>query len=302
VSPNNGAEMPPAERHGPPGRGGPARPIRRWLPRTAALAALALVTTGCDSSWVDNLGLRNPLTTQAQLITHLWQGAWIAAICVGAVVWGGILWTVAFHRKRGDRVPQQVRYNLPIEILYTVVPFIMVGVLFYFTARDENKIDNLSATCSRPSCVVVDVTGFQWSWEFQYPQFAAKNSANGVTEVGPMWNGQLGAASNEGHLPLLEIPEHETVRFNLTSNDVIHSFWVLPFDFKRDVVPGHPNHFQVYPTATLYSGPDTIGRCSELCGLYHSRMLFRIKIVTPAQFTAWISAQQKLQNASGGAQ
>jgi cytochrome c oxidase subunit II len=294
--------MPRAKRHGPPGRGVPARLIRRWLPRAAALLVLALVTTGCDSSWVDNLGLRNPLTTQAQLITHLWQGSWIAAICVGAVVWGGILWTVAFHRKRGDRVPQQVRYNLPIEILYTVVPFIMVGVLFYFTARDENKIDNLSATCGRPSCVVVDVTGFQWSWEFQYPQYKATNSANGVTEVGAMWNGELGAGDNEDQMPLLEVPDHETVRFNLTSNDVIHSFWVLPFDFKRDVVPGHPNHFQVYPTATLYTGPDTIGRCSELCGLYHSRMLFRIKIVTPAQFTAWISAQQKLQNASGGAQ
>jgi len=276
--------------------------MRRWLPRLAVFGVLALVTTGCDSSWVNNLGLRNPLTTQAQLITTLWRGAWVAAICVGLVVWGGILWTVIFHRKRGDRVPQQVRYNLPIEILYTVVPFIMVGVLFYFTARDENKIDNLSSTCSRPQCVVVDVTGFQWSWEFQYPQFTVKNSANGVTDVGPMWNGQLGTGSNENQLPLLEVPDHETVRFNLTSNDVIHSFWVLPFDFKRDVVPGHPNHFQVYPTATLYSGPDTIGRCSELCGLYHSRMLFRIKIVTPAQFTAWISAQQKLQNASGGAQ
>jgi cytochrome c oxidase subunit II len=298
VSPNNRAETRCAERHGPPGRGAPARLIRRWLPRIAVFGALALVTTGCDSSWVDNLGLRNPLTTQAQLITHLWQGAWIAAICVGCVVWGGILWTVIFHRKRGDRVPQQVRYNLPIEILYTVVPFIMVGVLFYFTARDENRIDDLSA---HPN-VVVDVTGFQWSWEFQYPQYPVKNSAAGVTDVGPMWNGVLGSGDNESQLPLLEIPDHETVRFNLTSNDVIHSFWVLPFDFKRDVVPGHPNHFQVYPTATLYSGPDTIGRCSELCGLYHSRMLFRIKIVTPAQFTAWIKTQQKLQNASGGAQ
>ena len=313
MSPNNRAEghragQPRAERHraerrraeqdGAPGRGAPARLIRRWLPRVAAFFALALVTTGCDSSWVDNLGLRNPITSQAHLIVNLWQGSWVAAICVGVVVWGAILWTVIVHRKRGDRVPQQVRYNLPIEILYTVVPFIMVGVLFYFTARDENRIDDLSA---HPN-VVVDVTGFQWSWEFQYPQFAAKNSANGVTEVGPMWNGEIGAGDNEDHLPLLEIPEHETVRFNLTSNDVIHSFWVLPFDFKRDVVPGHPNHFQVYPTATLYSGPDTIGRCSELCGLYHSRMLFRIKIVTPAQFTAWITAQQKLQNASGGAQ
>jgi cytochrome c oxidase subunit II len=267
------------------------------------------MTAGCDANTVENLGLRAPLTTQARLAVTLWQGSWIAALAVGVVVWGGILWAVTFHRKRGDHIPHQVRYNLPIEILYTVVPFIMIGVLFYFTARDENRIDSLSA---KPQ-VVVDVTGFQWSWEFQYPGYAVKNSAHGVTEVGSMWNGSLPAPNNgsncehpqtsaDCNLPLLEIPDHETVRFNLTSNDVVHSFWVLPFDFKRDVLPDHPNHFQVYPTSTLYTGPDTIGRCSELCGLYHSRMLFRIKIVTPAQFTAWVTQQQRLQNASGGAQ
>ena len=284
--------------HGAPRRGARARLIRRWLPRAVLFFALAIMTAGCSSNWVNNLGLRNPLTTQAQLIVHLWQGAWVAAIAVGLLVWGAILWAVIFYRKRGDTIPHQVRYNLPIEILYTVVPFVMVGVLFYFTARDENRITSLSA---HPD-VVVDVTGFQWSWEFQYPQYPVKNSSSGVTELGAMWNPDISMADSYGQLPLLEIPDHETVRFNLTSNDVIHSFWVLPFDFKRDVLPGHPNHFEVNPTGTLYSGPDTIGRCSELCGLYHSRMLFRIKIVTPAQFKAWITAQQKLQNATGGAQ
>jgi cytochrome c oxidase subunit II len=280
-----------------PHRGASARLLRRWLPRTALVAALVTLTAGCNSTDVERLGLRKPLTTQASLIVGLWQGAWIAALAVGVVVWGLILWAVVVYRKRGDRVPHQVRYNLPIEILYTVIPFIMVGVLFYFTARDENKIDALSA---HPA-VIVDVTGFQWSWEFQYPQYPVKNSANGVTELGYTWNGAPGQA-NRSALPLLEIPAHETVRFNLRSNDVVHSFWILPFDFKRDVLPGHPNHFQVTPTGTLYTGPDTIGRCSELCGLYHSRMLFRIKIVTPAQFQAWITQEQKKQNASGGAQ
>ncbi len=291
-----------AEEHGAPRRGPRVRRIRRWLPRAALFLVLATLTAGCNATTVERLGLRNPLTTQAKLVVNLWQGAWIAALAVGAVVWGMILWAVIVYRKRSDRIPHQVRYNLPIEIMYTVIPFIMVGVLFYFTARDENKIDSLSSTCTYPTCVVVDVTGFQWSWEFQYPQFAAKNSADGVTEVGAEWNGEIGAGNNENQLPLLEIPDHEQVRFNLVSKDVVHSFWILPFDFKRDVLPDHPNHFEVTPTATLYSGPDTIGRCSELCGLYHSRMLFRIKIVTPAQFQAWVTAQQSLQNASGGAQ
>jgi cytochrome c oxidase subunit II len=265
---------------------------------TALAVVLVTMTAGCNSTDVARLGLRNPLTTQAKLTVSLWQGSWIAALCVGAVVWGAILWAVIFHRKRGDRIPAQVRYNLPVEILYTVIPFIMVGVLFYFTARDENRIDDLSPNPN----VVVNVIGSQWTWTFQYPQYPVRNSGSGVTEIGQMWDGSIGSSDNEGQLPLLEIPAHESIRFNLYSVDVIHSFWVLPFDFKRDVIPGHPNHFQVNTTGTLYSGPDTIGRCSELCGLYHSRMLFRILIVTPAQFKSWILSQQRLENASGGAQ
>ena len=136
-----------AERHRAAGRGRRAeasagsRLVRRWLPRAALSFALVTLTAGCNSTTVERLGLRNPLTTQAKLIVSLWQGSWIAALAVGAVVWGGILWAVVVYRKRSDKIPHQVRYNLPIEILYTVVPFIMVGVLFYFTARDENKID-----------------------------------------------------------------------------------------------------------------------------------------------------------------
>ena len=96
----------------------------------------------------------------------------------------------------------------------------------------------------------------------------------------------------------MEIPTGETVRFNLISTDVIHAFWVNPFEFKRDVLPDHPNHFQVTATRT---GTFT-GRCSELCGVYHSRMLFTLKIVTPQQFRQWITTQQALQNSAGGAQ
>ena len=77
---------------------------------------------------------------------------------------------------------------------------------------------------------------------------------------------------------MLEIPTGETVRFNLTSDDVIHSFWVPEFLFKRDVIPGHPNHFEITATQT----GTYIGHCSELCGLYHSRMLFTLKVVTAA--------------------
>jgi cytochrome c oxidase subunit 2 len=281
------------------------RQLRRWVPRGVVAAGVLLLTTGCNSAW-ENLGMRQPVTRQGLVTLTLWKGSWVAALAVGVVVWGLIVWAVLFFRKRSDRVPRQVRYNLPIEILYTVLPFILIGVMFYFTAKDENYIDALPP---HPA-VVVNVTGFQWSWAFQYPQYPVTSkdpncTGAGVCELGKMWTPGTpdSLAATEKGLPLLEIPENEIVRFNLYSIDVIHSFWIVPFEFKRDVIPGHPNHFEVTPIAT----GTYLGRCTELCGLYHSRMLFTVKIVTPAQFKTWISGQQKVQDAqtltsaSGGA-
>ncbi len=275
-------------RTSPPHRGRAGR-LRRWAPRAALLLGVAIVTSGCQSNDFTRQGLLAPVTKQGQVIVAMWQGSWIAAWAVGIVVWGGILWAVIFHRKRGDELPRQVRYNLPIELLYTILPFIMVGVLFFFTARDENYIGKNPA---HPD-VVVHVIGQQWSWQFVYPQYAA-SAGHAVTEIGEMWRPGLPTSQ----LPLLEIPTNKTVQFNLTSVDVIHAFWIAPFEFKRDVVPGFANRFTVTPNKT----GSFIGRCSELCGVYHSRMLFRVKIVTPAEFNRWIHAQQAQQTASGGAQ
>jgi len=261
----------------------PAVPRRARLARTTgttvALAFLVLGLTGCTNNSFTRLGFPNPITAQGKTVLTLWQGSWIAGLAVGVVVWGLILWAVIFHRKRSDRLPDQVRYNMPIEIMYTAVPFVLIAVFFYFTAKDENYIDNLSA---KPA-VTVNVLGFQWSWQFNYPQY-------GVTNTGNMWG--------EGPLPVLEIPTGETVRFNLTSDDVIHAFWVPEFLFKRDVIPGHPNHFEITATQT----GTFIGHCSELCGLYHSRMLFTLKVVTPQQFQAYMAAQQAAQSSSGSTQ
>jgi cytochrome c oxidase subunit II len=254
--------------------------------RMGALAVLLLALAGCSpNDTFTRMGFPDPVTKQGAITLSLWQGSWIAGLLVGAVIWGMIVWAVIFHRKRGDKLPPQVRYNMPIEILYTVVPFVLIAVLFYYTAKDENVVD---AIPSNPA-VTVNVTGFQWSWEFSYPQYS-------VNTDGAMWNPQLTDAENENDLPTLEIPVGEAVNFNLTSPDVIHAFWVPEFLFKRDVIPGHPNHFSITATKT----GTFIGHCSELCGLYHSRMLFTLKIVTPAQFKTWIAQQQAIQKTASG--
>jgi cytochrome c oxidase subunit 2 len=256
---------------------------------------LALGAAGCTDNAFTRLGMPPPATRQGHSTLVLWQGSWIAALGVGVVVWGMIIWAIMFHRKRGgeERIPQQVRYNLPIEMLYTVVPIIMVGVLFFFTARDENYLNRLPA---KPQ-LRVEVIGYQWNWQFQYPQYKVPGSETRVvTENGQSWT----PGSGDGQLPVLEIPVGERVQFDLVSVDVVHAFWIVPFDFKRDVIPGHPNLFQVVPDKVGTS----IGRCTEFCGLYHSRMLFKVKIVPQAQFRQWIQAQQTAQTtaAAGSAQ
>jgi cytochrome c oxidase subunit 2 len=269
---------------GTPGQGPRRRRRRRILP-AAALGLLVLALSGCSTSPWMRLGMPSPATKQAQTMLTLWQGSWVAAIAVGAVVWGLILWACVFHRKRSDDLPAQVRYNMPIEIVYTVVPFILVAVLFYFTAKDENYIDAVSP---HPG-VVINVTGFQWNWEFAYPQYKVPGSSAGdVVLTGQPYPGPL---------PTLVLPEHETVRFTLNSLDVVHAFWIPVFLFKRDVIPNHTNYFQVTATKT----GTYIGRCTELCGIYHSLMLFNVKIVTPQQFTQIMHADQAKQKA-GGAQ
>ena len=264
----------------PAGRPGPRR-VRaaRAMGMTVALAVGLLCLTGCTNDTFTRLGFPNPITEQGKTVVTLWQGSWIAGLAVGALVWGLILWAVIFHRKRGDKLPPQARYNMPIEIMYTAVPFVLIAVLFYYTAKDENYIDNVSPNPQ----VQVNVLGFQWSWQFNYPQYH-------VTNVGNTYG--------NGPLPVLEIPTGETVEFNLTSADVVHAFWVPEFLFKRDVIPDHPNHFQITATQT----GTFLGHCSELCGVYHSRMLFTLKVVTPQQFQAYIAAEQTAQQSSGSTQ
>jgi cytochrome c oxidase subunit 2 len=264
-------------------RGTATRRRRAKAAGVGALAVMLLALTGCTNDTFTRIGFPNPVTEQGKIVISLWQGSWIAGMLVGCVVWGMIVWAVIFHRQRGNKLPPQVRYNMPIEILYTVIPFVLIAVLFYYTAKDENAIDAIPA---HPA-VTVNVVGFQWSWQFNY-------QGQGVTEDGAMWDPTLPASQQ--HLPLLEIPEGETINFNLTSPDVIHAFWVPEFLFKRDVIPGHPNHFSITADQT---GTFT-GHCSELCGIYHSRMLFTLKIVTPSQYKTWIAQQKALQSTAAG--
>ncbi|WP_327283061.1 MULTISPECIES: cytochrome c oxidase subunit II [unclassified Streptomyces] len=283
----------------------PRRPMRRKLLQALTAGAVLATATGCSYNWQDfpRLGMPYPVTEEAPRILSLWQGSWAAALITGILVWGLIIWSIIFHRRSRTKVevPPQTRYNMPIEALYTVVPLIIVSVLFYFTARDESK---LLALTPKPAHTI-NVIGFQWSWGFNYienvdgdaatpkvgeipkelsniPDRFTKDfqvGAEGVYEKGVPSdrNPQTG---NPG--PTLWLPKGEKVRFILSSNDVIHSFWVVPFLFKQDVIPGHTNVFEVIPSQE----GTFMGKCAELCGVDHSRMLFNVKVVSPEAYRA----------------
>jgi cytochrome c oxidase subunit II len=260
-----------------PVRAGALGARKRLLKGTVALSALAFTATACTT---DNprLGLPTPVTEQGKRILTLWQGSWIAALAVGALVWSLIIWAVLFHRKKSDELPPQVRYNLPIEALYTVVPFIIIAVLFYFTARDETYLDKLTKNPQPGQVTIVNVIAHDWSWDFQYPQYHTSTIYG--KPVDP----------NDPNKPTFEIPVNKKVRFHLMSTDVIHSFWVPSFVFKRDVIPGAKTgqDFEITPTK---SGTFE-GRCAELCGELHGDMLFQVKIVSQAEFDQFIASHQ----------
>ncbi len=275
------------------------RPMRRRLPQALAAGLVLATATGCSYKDFPRLGLPSPATEQAPQILSLWQGSWAAALVTGVLVWGLIIWSVIFHRRSRTKieVPPQTRYNMPIEALYTVVPLVIVAVLFYFTARDENDILKVS---KKPDHIV-NVVGYQWSWGFNYvehvpgtsdapvktpaqlssipPKFlqGAPSDANGVWDAGVPGEWTKG---NRSPGPTLYLPIGQSVKFVLTSRDVIHDFWIIPFLMKMDVVPGHTNEFQVTPNKL----GTFEGKCAELCGVDHSRMLFNVKVVSVADY------------------
>ncbi len=258
---------------------------RRWAPRGAALAVLGLAATGCASNDLTRLGMPEPITNQAERVISLWQGSWVAAFAVGILVWGLIAWSIIFHRKRSEQLPPQVRYNMPIEALYTVLPIVIISVLFFFTARDQAVL----LDTDEPADVNIEVVAFQWAWQFNYLDDKKEND-------GEVLFSQTGVPNPDGTADpstqtTLVLPEGATVHFDLHSTDVIHSFWVPAFGFKMDVIPGRDNAFQVNLEEDTEG--EYIGRCAELCGVDHARMLFNVEVLPQDEYDAWVSEQEQ---------
>jgi cytochrome c oxidase subunit 2 len=243
--------------------------------------ALSVILAGCTQAQLQGWLPGDPNTTNhTSRIMGLWVTSWIVLLVVGAVTWGLVIWVaVVYRRRRGQSaLPVQMRYNLPIEIFYTVVPLILVLGFFAFTARDQAAIE---ADPGEPD-VTVEVFGKRWAWDFNYIEENVYSAGVQAKELPESNSVDIDA------LPVLYLPVDQKVQINIESRDVIHSFWVIDFLYKKDMIPGKTNHMYFTPTKIgTYQG-----KCAELCGEYHSLMLFQVKVVSQDDYDTYIEGQR----------
>jgi cytochrome c oxidase subunit 2 len=249
------------------------------LARLAALGLLGVLTlTGCsvpnNEFW--RFGWPDGITEESTPMRELWTGSVIAALIVGVLVWGLILFPVVAHRKKGDDLPKQTAYNLPLEIVYTIAPFLIIAALFFYTVVVQNEVQERSDNPDE----TIAVQAFKWNWQFIYPETEGEDGEP-VETVG-----------NSDEIPILVLPTDRTIRFELASADVIHSFWVPEFLFKLDVIPGNENGRDNVFEVTVREEGAYVGRCAELCGTYHAFMNFEVRAVSGDDYDAYLEARE----------
>lgn len=290
------------------------------------LGALAVTVSGC--SWSEALGIGWPegITPEAHLNRELWIGAVIASLAVGVIVWGLIFWSAVFHRKKNTdtELPRQFGYNMPLELVLTVIPFLIISVLFYFTVVVQEKMLQIA----KDPEVVIDITSFQWNWKFGYQRVNFKDGTltydgadperkramvskpEGKDKYGEELVGPVRGLNTEDRtylnfdkvetlgtsteIPVLVLPSGKRIEFQMASADVIHAFWVPEFLFKRDVMPNPVanNSVNVFQIEEITKTGAFVGHCAEMCGTYHSMMNFEVRVVTPNDFKAYL--QQRI--------
>ena len=271
-------------------------PANRVAGLAGLMALVSVVVSGCSTSEVLRFGWPEGVTPQADRMRDFWTWSVIASLVVGVLVWALILWPVIAHRKRGDKLPKQFQYNHFLEWIYTGIPAVIVVVLFYFTMTTQNYV--LAEEEPEDVDVTVNVLAFQWNWQFEYESY--KDTTGAVvaprTSEGPL----VRTTGTSEVIPLLVLPTESTIHYNLWGRDVIHSFFVPEFHFKRDVFPYPEKNNQ---DSTFQNSIDRegsfVGRCAELCGTYHSAMNFEVRALNPERFDRYMVLRRSVNEDTG---
>ena len=210
-----------------------------------------------------------PVSTPAFAIRELSVLAFVIVTFIFIVVAGLTVYAIVRYRRRpGDdgREPPQVYGSTQIELAWTVVPLLIVIVLFLTTARYIFAIEGRSPT---PGALEVTIVGNQWWWEIRYPGLGI-------------------VTANELHVPVSDPAQPTPTFMTLESADVIHSFWIPQLAGKTDVIPGKTNRTWIDPrTPGVY-----VGQCAEFCGLQHAGMLLRAIVHPKEEFDRWVADQR----------
>jgi len=247
------------------------RPRYRVVPRIApalVLSAVALTLAGCAEA-IPWMYPPDAATSEGQEIRDLYDIVFYIAAAIFIVIEGVIVYSVIrYRRKPGDvELPAQTHGNNLVEVIWTVIPTVIVAFLFYVSWQTLNAVDTVSA---QPG-TVIRATAARFQWTFQYFTPDGTQAFETVAEM--------------------HVPVGETVQVRLHSPDVIHAFYVPRFLFKRDVVPGPNENVIDFTVDPAEAGQTIRGQCAELCGAFHGAMIFDVKAVTRADFDTWFAEQ-----------
>src|SRR5690554_4751750 len=225
-----------------------------------------------------------------EMVAGLWTNSWIVLLGVGTITWGLSLWAMVVYRRRKGQtgLPVQMRYNMPIEIFYTVIPLILVGAMFFFTARDQAEIET---QWGDDADVQITAIGKQWAFDFMYAG-EDDDLSDAVWTMGVQAQPDADGNIDKEALPTLVLPVDQKVQISLQSRDVAHSFWIIDFLYKKDMFIGKDNSWSFIPTRV----GEYDGKCAELCGEYHSMMLFNVKVVEQDEYDDYVEALREEGN------
>jgi cytochrome c oxidase subunit 2 len=256
-----------------------------WLVAAVVLVGLAILVVLNARPFWDSFFPPEAKSTQGKAIRDLYDIVFVIAVAIFLLVEGLIIWTVLrYRRKPGDNeLPPQTHGNNLAEIIWTLVPTAIVLFMFVISWQTLNSVEATSAT---PDLRVRANAG-QFQWSFDYLPADAKYDTKPLFSV----------TAPEGAEGGLFLPAGKTTHLFLYSKDVIHAFYVPQFLFKRDVIPGVENQFDLDIPATD-AGQTYRGQCAELCGVGHRIMVFEVHVLAPADFEAWQAKQIAGANAT----
>lgn len=311
---------------------------KRGFGRKALLGSVigfgGLALAGCDVDAPGGvlgkalaMGWPEGVTPEATALYNFWVWVWVAAWIIGFIMWGLFLyaifnWSAKKAKKAGkDEFPRQTQYNIPVELVLTIVPIVIVMTLFYFTVQVQDKVTALD----KDPKVTVDVTAYQWNWKFGYQQVAAELSPTGTeydgvdqerqalaeaskinedgdnpingrskSDVSYLRFDTIETVGTSDEIPVLVLPSQTAIQFDLASADVSHGFWVPEFLFKRDVYshPEENKQQRSFQIEKIEEEGAFVGRCTEMCGTYHAMMNFEIRVVSPEKFKQYMQIRE----------